>query len=96
MDPDYRIIIQGSCGRSGQGRVEGEALWAQGLEKMKEEAAMELDLAAWVGLAWVVDKGNKLPGKSGTELDSGTEFRDTCFTRQLFSTLTAPQSYSRA
>lgn len=75
MDPDYRIIIQGSCGGSGQVRVEGEAVWAQGLEKMEEEAARELDLAAWVGLAWVTDNGNTLP-----ELDSGTEFRDTCFT----------------
>lgn len=89
MDPDYRIIIQGSCGGSGQGRVEGEALWAQGLKKMEEEAARELALAAWVGLAWVTDNGNTLP-----ELDSGDRVQDTCLTPvKLFSTLTAPQSY---
>ena len=80
MDPDYRIKIEGSCGGSRQGRVEREALWAQGFEKMKEEAAMQLGLAAWVEFAWMIDNGNQLPGKSGTEIDLGTEFQDTCFT----------------
>ena len=62
--------------------MEGEALLAQGLGKVKEEAALELGLAAWAGLTWVIDNGKE---KSGTEMDSGTEFRDTCFTQVICS-----------
>lgn len=50
---------------------------------MKEEAAQEVGLAACVGLKWVIDSESKLPKKSGTEksdMSSGTEFQDTCFT----------------
>lgn len=61
--------------------MEGEALLAQGLGKVKEEAvALELGLAAWAGLTWVIDNGRE---KSGTEMDSGTEFRDTCLLRSF-------------
>lgn len=52
-------------------------------KKMKGEAALEVSLAAWVGLKWVINRESKLPKKSGTEMSdmgSGTEFQDTCFT----------------
>lgn len=81
MDPNYSII-QGSHGGWGRGGCGKGLFRLRGWKKMKGEAALEVSLAAWVGLKWVINRESKLPKKSGTEMSdmgSGTEFQDTCF-----------------
>ena len=56
----------GGGGSAGSGAGKGEGGGRTGAELGGE--------GAWAGLTRVIDNGNKLPGKSGTEMDSGTEF----------------------